>query len=45
MELFVTLIYNSVAKGSYKDIAIWKIFLCAVIDSHATILSNPSFLL
>lgn len=32
------LIYHFKCKGKYTEIAIWKLFLCSVVDSHATIL-------
>lgn len=32
------LIYHFTQKGKYTEISIWKLFLCSVVDSHATIL-------
>ena len=32
------LIYHFKCKGKYTEIAIWKLFLCSLVDSHATIL-------
>jgi hypothetical protein len=38
MPLCGYLIYHFTAKGQYTEIAIWKLFLCSVVDCHATIL-------
>jgi len=32
------LIYHFTHKGQYTEIAIWKLFLCSVVDTHATVL-------
>lgn len=36
--LSLYLIYHFTQKGKYNEIALWKLFLCSVVDTHATIL-------
>ena len=38
--LSLYLIYHFTQKGKYNEIALWKLFLCSVVDTHATILSK-----
>ena len=37
------LIYHFTMKGHYTPIAYWKLFLCALVDTHATVLSKLFF--
>ena len=36
--LTIYLVYHFTHRGHYTEIAIWKLFVCSLVDSHATIL-------
>ena len=36
------LIYHFTQKGSYTPIPIWQLFLCSLVDTHATVLSKSA---